>query len=125
MNEKIKKLDEMLLSMAGKYCHPDAPKEFIIISEEPIKPETCESDLLKQLNLADNENKVTVKLQIEGREVEIIKRPELDGRLEVVIKREPKNTTLTYGEVYSILGICEKLLGIKIAWKKPFPRGSC
>jgi len=82
----------------------------------------CENNVLKQL--CSKNIKASVKLLIDGRGVEIVRRPGLEGRLEVVVKREPKNSILMYKEVYSILSEVEKHIGMKIVWEKPFSRGS-
>ena len=125
--DEVEDLDKVLLSIK-KYCHPDAPKEFIVLSKEPIniKAEDLQNELVKELfNPLREDEKTAIKLILNDREVEIIRDPLLEGKLEVVVKREPKGTFLTYKEVYEILKKCEEALGLKISWKRPFPRGSC
>ena len=108
--EYFRKLDKDLLNIKS-YCHPDAPKEFIVISENVV--------------LGKNYDKSVETMLIKDRYVEIIKDPLLCGKLEVVIKRSPKNTLLTYSEVFEILQEVTAKLGVEIKWKRPFPRGSC
>jgi hypothetical protein len=109
-HEYFKNLDRDLLSIKN-YCHPDAPTEFIVISENAV--------------LDRNDTKKVETMIVKDRYVEIIKDPQLGGRLEVVIKRAPKNTLLTYSEVYEILQEIARKIGSEIRWKRPFPRGSC
>lgn len=110
--EYIRKLDKDLISIKS-YCHPDAPKEFIVISENVV------------VESGRDYTKSVEAVLIRDRYVEIIRDPLLGGKLEVVIKRDPKNTLLTYSEVFEILQEVTRKLGVEIKWKRPFPRGSC
>jgi hypothetical protein len=109
-HEYFKNLDKELLNLR-RYCHPDAPNEFIVISENAIP--------------VKNDTKKVESMVVRGRYVEIIYDPQLSGKLEVIIKRAPKNTLLTYSEVYEILQEITRKAGFDIKWKRPFPRGSC
>jgi len=122
-----KRMDKLLLSLKEKgFCQPDAPKEIIIISEEPLEHKVYENEILRKLYDPSKVNeKRTHILIINGREVEIIKDPLLDGRLEVVVKRYPKNTLLTFSEAYNIIEELQRILELNLHWKRPFPRGSC
>ena len=111
-HEYSRKLDKDLLDIKN-FCYPDAPKEFIVVSEDTI------------LSKEESTKKTNEEAIVRGRHVEIIRDPQLGGKLVVVIKRTPKNTLLTYSEVYEILQEIEETLGVKIKWRRPFPRGSC
>lgn len=124
-NSDYRKLDEELLH-ARMYCHPDAPTEYIVISKNVLQHKRYENPIMAELYGESKSNeKVSLKILVNGREVELIKDPLLDGKLEVVIKRQPQNTILTFREVFEILHAVKELLGVEIEWKRPFPRGSC
>jgi len=119
------KLDGILLSIR-RYCHPDAPKEYVVISRDAIPcgdysyPKV--SELCKALELGV---KVVTKLIVKGREVELVADPILDGRVAVFVRREPRGDLLTFSEVHEILQSLEGILGVRVTWGRPFPRGSC
>lgn len=118
-------LDRLLLSIR-KYCHPDAPKEYVVISKKAIPHGKYDSPPLSVLYDISKANvKVSYNMVINGREVELVKDPALDGRLVVVVRRGSRGGLLTFGEVFEILQTLEGVLGIKIEWGRPFPRGSC
>ncbi|MEM0038715.1 MAG: hypothetical protein QXX81_02420 [Zestosphaera sp.] len=120
-----RKLDNELLNIR-KYCHPDAPTEYIVISKDTLPHKEYENPLMAELYGPSKFGvKISLKTLVDGREVELIKDPILDGKLEVVVRRQPRNTTLTFKEVFAILHKVEELLGVKIEWRRPFPRGSC
>lgn len=122
---RLRALDE-LLKEVGRYCHPDAPIEYVAISKNKFPHYGYKNKLMAELyNPFKTSTKVSVKLEIDDREVELIKDPVLDGRLEVVVRRRPRNSLLTFREVVSILHHIEVLLEEEIEWETPFPRGSC
>ncbi|MBS7281331.1 MAG: hypothetical protein KIH09_16055 [Candidatus Freyarchaeota archaeon] len=123
-----KEMDKLLLEVKEKgFCSSDAPKEIIIISKEPLKyNKVHENDILRKLYDPNKvKEKVTYNLLIENREVEVINDPLLDEKLEVIVKREPSIVPLTFGETYNIINKLQKMLGLNLRWKRPFPRGSC
>lgn len=122
---RLRRLDE-LLEEAGRYCHPDAPLEYVVVSRSRFQRGRYESKLLAELyDPSRAGDKVSVKLEVDGREVELVKDPVLDDRFQVVVRRSPRNARLTFREVASILSRIEELLGEEIDWGTPFPRGSC
>lgn len=124
-NNSYRKLDEELLHIR-RYCHPDAPTEYIVISKNSLPHKKYKNSLMAELyGESKSSVKVSLKTLVNGREVELIKDPLLDSKLEVVIKRQPRNTILTFREVFEILHTVEELLGVEIGWKRAFPRGSC
>ncbi|MEM0285179.1 MAG: hypothetical protein QXZ22_02435 [Sulfolobales archaeon] len=124
-DSRLRALDELLREV-GKYCHPDAPIEYIVISRNAFLHRNYKSEIMKKLYDPSKAGvKVSLKLEVNGREVELVKDPVLSGRLEVVVKRRPRNDTLTFKEVVSILQSIEALLEEKVDWGYPFPRGSC
>ncbi len=120
-----RKLDNELLNIR-RYCYPDAPTEYIVISKNTLPHKRYENPLMAKLyGQSKSGVKVSIKTLINSREVELIKDPILEDKLEVVVRRRPRNTTLTFKEVFEILHKVEELLGVKIEWRRPFPRGSC
>jgi len=122
-----KRMDVLLLQVSEKgFCSSDVPKEIIIISEKPLKHELYENEILRKLYDPEKVNKkMAHKLLLDNRWVEVIKDPLLDGRLEVIIKREPSMALLTFSEAYNIINKLQKMLGLDLQWRRPFPRGSC
>lgn len=123
----FKMLDKKLIERLKYYCHPDAPKEIIVHSKNVFDfSEDYKSEIMRELfDPSKRDVKVTRDIEIKGRKVTIMRDPVMEGRITVIVHREPKNTTLTFSEAYGILKHVEKVLGINISWEKPFPRGSC
>jgi len=120
-------LDKKLLERLKYYCHPDAPKEIIVHSKNVFDfSEDYKSEIMRKLfDPSKRDVKVTYDIEIKGRNVTIMRDPVMNGRITVIIHREPKNNTLTFSEAYEILKHVEKILDVNIPWGKPFPRGSC
>ena len=120
-------LDKKLLERLKYYCHPDAPKEIIVHSKNVFDfSEDYKSEIMRELfDPSKRDVKVTYDIEIKGRNVTIMRDPVMNGRITVIIYREPKNATLTFSEAYEILKHVEKILDVNIPWGKPFPRGSC
>jgi len=125
--EYFKILDKKLLEGLKYYCHPDAPKEIIVHSKNAFQfSEEYKSEIMRKLfDPSKKHVKVTHEMEINGRKVTIMRDPVMDGKITVIIHREPKNATLTFSEAYKILKRIEEILGVNISWGEPFPRGSC
>lgn len=102
------------------------PVEIVIHSVQAFEFKEYKNNILRKLYaLKTKYKKVAVFTKIDGRKVDIIKDPVMEGHLTVIIHREPKNVRLTLAEAEKIIGKVEKLLEVSIEWGKPFPRGSC
>lgn len=122
---RLRALDELLRDV-GRYCHLDAPIEYVVISKRRFQHFIHRNRLMAELfNPSKAEVKVSIKLEVDGREVELIKDPALEGRLEVIARRNQRDTMLTYKEVATILNHIDALLEEEVDWETPFPRGSC
>jgi hypothetical protein len=121
----IDRLDRILLSVRS-YCHPDAPREYVVVSRDTLQCRGISNQVVAELCRAlELGTKASVRLIVRGREVELTADPVLGGRLAVFVRREPSGGFLTFKEVYDILQTLEGILGVRVAWGRPFPRGSC
>ncbi len=122
--DHYRKLDE-LLNHKG-FCRPDVPIEYIVVSKDSLPHGGYENPFMAELyEPSKSGTKISIKTLVNGREVELVKDPILEGRLVLVVRRRPRDTVLTFKEVLEILLKVEELLGVKIEWGRPFPRGSC
>jgi len=121
----IDRLDRILLSVRS-YRHPDAPREYVVVSRDTLQCGGVSNQVVAELCRAlELGTKASVRLVVRGREVELTADPVLGGRLAVFVRREPSGGFLNFKEVYDILQTLEGILGVRVAWGRPFPRGSC
>jgi hypothetical protein len=121
----IDRLDRILLSVRI-YCHPDAPREYVVVSRDTLQCGGVGNQVVAELCRAlELGTKASVRLVVRGREVELTADPVLGGRLVVFVRREPGGGFLTFREVYEVLQTLESTLGVRVTWGRPFPRGSC
>jgi len=121
----IDRLDRILLSVRS-YCHPDAPREYVVVSRDAFQCGGVSNQVVAELCRAlELGTKASVRLVVRGREVELTADPALGGRLAVFVRREPGGGFLTFREVYEVLQTLEGTLGVRVTWGRPFPRGSC
>jgi hypothetical protein len=121
----IDRLDRILLSIRS-YCHPDAPREYVVVSRDALQCGGVSNQVVAELCRAlELGTKASVRLIVRGREVELTADPALGGRLAAFVRREPGGGFLTFREVYEVLQTLESTLGVRVTWGRPFPRGSC
>jgi hypothetical protein len=121
----IDRLDRTLLSIRS-YCHPDAPREYVVVSRDALQCGGVSNQVVAELCRAlELGTKASVRLIVRGREVELTADPVLGGRLAAFVRREPGGGFLTFREVYEVLQTLESTLGVRVTWGRPFPRGSC
>lgn len=119
------RLDRILLSIRS-YCHPDAPREYVAVSRSTLPCGNRSSPLVSELCRAlELGAKASARLVLGGREVELVVDPALGGRVAAFVRRKPREDLLTFSEVYAVLQSLESVLGVKVTWGRPFPRGSC
>lgn len=117
---------DSLLNEVKPYCHPDVPIEIVVQSKDPIHFSKHHKSVMKELYDESRKNgRISIIMELDGRQVELIRNPVMNARLTVIIHRKPKDEQLTFREAKNILKEVEKILGIEIKWGRPFPRGSC